>query len=196
MSYSFNTKIKFWREIFSFQSFNTKDEWIDYLPKFKNHCDIVFTYIANFDDIKLSNLTQYFVDILAETSGKCDELFNEVLQFMMFLQKEQIRMHTETFKEHEYIVKKIIVNPGGQLSLQSHEYRSEHWLIAEGNAEVIINEETFNLFENQHIFIPQGTKHRLSNRGDKNLIVIEMWFGDNLDENDIKRYEDIYKRNL
>tara|TARA_B100001175_G_C19506818_1_gene641354 strand:- start:2136 stop:2879 length:744 start_codon:yes stop_codon:yes gene_type:complete len=107
MSYSFNTKIKFWREIFSFQSFNTKDEWIDYLPKFKNHCDIVFTYIANFDDIKLSNLTQYFVDILAETSGKCDELFNEVLQFMMFLQKEQIRMHTETFKEHEYIVKKI-----------------------------------------------------------------------------------------
>jgi len=96
----------------------------------------------------------------------------------------------------EYIVKKIIVNPGGQLSLQSHEYRSEHWLIAEGNAEVIINEETFNLFENQHIFIPQGTKHRLSNRGDKNLIVIEMWFGDNLDENDIKRYEDIYKRNL
>ena len=96
----------------------------------------------------------------------------------------------------EYIVKKIIVNPGGQLSLQSHEYRSEHWLIAEGNAEVIINEETFNLFENQHIFIPQGAKHRLSNRGDKNLIVIEMWFGDNLDENDIKRYEDIYKRNL
>ena len=96
----------------------------------------------------------------------------------------------------EYIVKKIIVNPGGQLSLQSHEYRSEHWLIAKGNAEVIINEETFNLFENQHIFIPQGAKHRLSNRGDKNLIVIEMWFGDNLDENDIKRYEDIYKRNL
>jgi mannose-6-phosphate isomerase-like protein (cupin superfamily) len=95
---------------------------------------------------------------------------------------------------NRYAVKKIIVNPGGQLSLQSHKNRSEHWLIAEGNAEVIINEETFNLNENQHIFIPQGAKHRLINKGDKNLIVVEMWFGDNLDENDIKRYEDIYNR--
>ena len=96
----------------------------------------------------------------------------------------------------KYTVKKILVNPGGQLSLQSHEHRSEHWLIAEGNAEVIINDETYNLVENQHIFIPKGAKHGLANREDQNLIVIEMWFGDYLNENDIKRYEDIYKRNL
>ena len=96
----------------------------------------------------------------------------------------------------KYTVKKIIVNPGAQLSLQSHENRSEHWLIAEGSAEVTINRETFNLNENQHIFIPQGAKHRLSNKGTKTLIVVEMWFGDDLDENDIKRYEDIYNRVL
>jgi len=90
----------------------------------------------------------------------------------------------------KYTVKKLIVKPGGQLSLQSHEGRSEHWLIVEGNAEVIINEETFNLHENQHIFIPQGAKHRLANWGDQTLIVVEIWFGDKLDENDIKRYED------
>ena len=96
----------------------------------------------------------------------------------------------------KYTVKKIIVNPGSQLSLQSHKNRSEHWLIAQGNAEVVINEEKFNIQENHHIFIPQGAKHRLINRGDKILIVIEMWFGDSLDENDIKRYEDIYKRDL
>ena len=95
----------------------------------------------------------------------------------------------------KFTIKKIIVNPGGQLSLQSHKYRSEHWLIAEGVAEVIINEKTYNLNENEHIFIPQGSKHSLVNRGSKNLIVIEMWFGDNLDEEDIKRYEDIYGRN-
>tara|TARA_B100000029_G_scaffold347117_1_gene339467 strand:- start:834 stop:1181 length:348 start_codon:yes stop_codon:yes gene_type:complete len=94
----------------------------------------------------------------------------------------------------KYTVKKIIVNPGGQLSLQSHAHRSEHWLIAEGNAEVLINEKKFNLSANQHIFIPQGAKHRLANSGDQTLIVVEMWFGDNLDENDIKRYEDIYNR--
>ena len=90
----------------------------------------------------------------------------------------------------KHTVKKLIVEPGGQLSLQSHEGRSEHWLVAEGKAEVIINDETYNLIENQHIFIPQGAKHRLANRGDQTLVVIEMWFGEILDENDIKRYED------
>ena len=89
----------------------------------------------------------------------------------------------------KYTVKKLIVEPNSQLSLQSHEGRSEHWLVAEGKAKVVINDETYNLIENQHIFIPQGAKHRLANRGDQTLVVIEMWFGDLLDENDIKRYE-------
>tara|TARA_B100000579_G_scaffold408956_1_gene397538 strand:+ start:391 stop:738 length:348 start_codon:yes stop_codon:yes gene_type:complete len=93
-----------------------------------------------------------------------------------------------------HIVKKIIVKPGGQLSLQSHKHRSEHWVIAEGMAEVIINEDIYNLNENQHIFIPKGAKHRLTNNNDQILIVIETWHGDNLDENDIQRYEDIYNR--
>ena len=98
----------------------------------------------------------------------------------------------EVIKEgKKYTVKKLIVDPEGQLSLQSHEGRSEHWLVAEGKAEVIINDETYNLIENQHIFIPQGAKHRLANRGDQTLVVIEMWFGDILDENDIQRYEDL-----
>ena len=94
----------------------------------------------------------------------------------------------------KYIVKKIIVKPGGQLSLQSHQHRSEHWLIAEGEAEVIINDKTHNLLENENIFIPKCSKHRLTNRGSKNLVVVEMWFGDILDENDIVRYDDIYER--
>jgi len=95
----------------------------------------------------------------------------------------------------KYTVKKIIVHPGGKLSLQSHEHRSEHWLIASGVAEIIIGEKIYNLKENDNIFIPRGSKHRLANLGSDNLIVIEMWFGDKLDENDIKRYEDIYSRN-
>ena len=59
---------------------------------------------------------------------------------------------------------------------------------------MIIDDKTYNLRENDNIFIPKGSKHRLSNKGNINLIVIEMWYGDKLDENDIKRYEDIYKR--
>jgi len=58
----------------------------------------------------------------------------------------------------KYTLKKLIVNPNGQLSLQSHEGRSEHWIVVEGKAEVIINDETYNLEENQHIFIPKGAK--------------------------------------
>ena len=93
-----------------------------------------------------------------------------------------------------YLVKKIYVKPGGILSLQSHKYRSEHWIVAAGMAEVTVNNKVTTLSENQNIFIPKGAIHRIANKGDDDLIIIEMWYGDILDENDIKRYEDIYKR--
>ena len=94
----------------------------------------------------------------------------------------------------KYLVKKIYVKPGGILSLQSHKHRSEHWIVAKGNAEVTVNNTISNLTENDNIFIPKGAVHRMANKGDDDLIIIEMWYGDRLDENDIKRYEDIYKR--
>ena len=93
-----------------------------------------------------------------------------------------------------YLLKKIIVNSGGKLSLQSHQHRSEHWIIAEGEAEVTINNEIKILKENETIFIPKGSKHRLANELAKKLIIIELWYGDILDENDIERFEDIYER--
>ncbi len=93
-----------------------------------------------------------------------------------------------------YLVKKINVKPGGVLSLQSHEHRSEHWFVAQGSAEVTVNDKIYNLSENQNIFIPKGATHRMANRFETDLIIIEMWYGDKLDENDIKRYQDIYNR--
>ena len=94
----------------------------------------------------------------------------------------------------KFLVKKIFVKPGGVLSLQSHEHRSEHWIVAEGEAEVTIDNKVINLKENENIFIPKGAIHRMANRKDRDLVIIEMWYGDKLDENDIKRYEDIYER--
>ena len=94
----------------------------------------------------------------------------------------------------KFLVKKIFVKPGGVLSLQSHVHRSEHWIVAEGEAEVTIDNQLTNLKENDSIFIPKGAIHRMANRKDCNLVIIEMWYGDNLDENDIERYEDIYNR--
>ena len=93
-----------------------------------------------------------------------------------------------------FLVKKIFVKPGGMLSLQSHEHRSEHWIVAEGVVEVTLDNKTINLVENENIFIPKGAIHRMANRQDHDLVIIEMWYGEKLDENDIKRYEDIYER--
>ena len=93
-----------------------------------------------------------------------------------------------------FLVKKILINPGGVLSLQSHDHRSEHWIVAEGEAEVVIDDKILNLKENQNVFIPKGAVHRISNKTKMDLVIIEMWYGEKLDENDIKRYEDIYKR--
>ena len=93
-----------------------------------------------------------------------------------------------------FVVKNILVKPNCKLSLQSHEHRSEHWIIVEGRAEVNINGNIITLETNQSTYIPSETKHRLANNHDKNLILIEVWYGDNLDEEDITRYEDIYNR--
>ena len=93
-----------------------------------------------------------------------------------------------------FVVKNIVVKPYCKLSLQSHKHRSEHWVIVEGRAEVTINDKITTLEPNQSTYISSETKHRLANNYDKNLILIEVWYGDSLDEEDITRYEDIYNR--
>jgi len=96
--------------------------------------------------------------------------------------------------ESNYLIKRIIVNPKGKLSLQSHSHRSEHWIVVQGIAEVTINNRVKALKTNQNIFIPTRAQHRLANKEQLPLIVIEVWYGDILDENDIVRYDDIYNR--
>ncbi len=93
-----------------------------------------------------------------------------------------------------FVVKRIVVNPYGKLSLQSHKHRSEHWIIVEGRAEITINDKITTLEPNQSTYIPSEIKHRLANNYDKDLILIEVWYGKKLDEEDITRYEDIYNR--
>jgi mannose-1-phosphate guanylyltransferase / mannose-6-phosphate isomerase len=93
-----------------------------------------------------------------------------------------------------YLLKRIEVLPGEALSLQSHQHRSEHWTVVSGSAEVVRNQETFQLETNDSIDIPKGTKHRLGNSGSVPLVIIEIQFGHLLDEADISRYEDRYGR--
>ncbi|MDC3067843.1 mannose-1-phosphate guanylyltransferase/mannose-6-phosphate isomerase [Paracoccaceae bacterium] len=91
-------------------------------------------------------------------------------------------------------VKRIHVNPGASLSLQSHRYRSEHWVVVEGTAKVTIENLVKIVSAGQSIFVPLGAKHRMENPGIKPTVVIEIQIGSYLGEDDIVRYEDIYAR--
>lgn len=94
-----------------------------------------------------------------------------------------------------YNLKKIVVKPGQQPSYQYHHFRSEHWIIIDGEAEVTIDGQTKTYGKNQAIFIPVGSKHRVRNLSSTDdLIFIEVQTGSYFGEDDIVRVQDDYGR--
>ena len=91
-------------------------------------------------------------------------------------------------------VKRICVKPGASLSLQSHNHRSEHWIVVEGTAKVTIDEDIRLLTEGQSVYVPLGSVHRMENPGKMPMLLIEVQIGSYLGEDDIIRYEDDYAR--
>jgi len=91
-------------------------------------------------------------------------------------------------------VKRITVNPGEKLSLQMHHHRAEHWVVVTGTARVTNGEDVRLLTENESIYIPIGNTHRLENPGMVPLHLIEVQSGSYLGEDDIVRFDDVYKR--
>ena len=91
-----------------------------------------------------------------------------------------------------YKVKRITVEPGGKLSLQSHEHRSEHWVVVTGTAKITINDTVQSLEAGKSAYISIGSKHRLENETNELMALVEVQLGQYLGEDDIKRYEDIY----
>tara|TARA_A100000164_G_C21887743_1_gene763664 strand:+ start:250 stop:1737 length:1488 start_codon:yes stop_codon:yes gene_type:complete len=98
-------------------------------------------------------------------------------------------------EESFWKVKLIKVNPGESLSLQTHEFRSENWIVVSGTATVQVNEKKISLQKNQSISIPEGSMHRLTNKKSQDLKIIEVQVGSYLGEDDIKRFDDNYGRN-
>ncbi len=92
------------------------------------------------------------------------------------------------------VVKKLIVQPGKRMSLQSHGMRMERWIVTQGTALVTRGDEEFILHPGDGVLIPQHVKHRLSNRTEQELMVLEIQFGEYLSEDDIERFEDDYGR--
>ena len=93
-------------------------------------------------------------------------------------------------------VKRIVVQPGGRLSLQRHRLRQEHWFVVEGVAEVEVDGSACSLGPTDSVNIPLGAWHRLSNRGPQPLALIEIQTGTSFGEDDIERAADDYGRHL
>ena len=97
-------------------------------------------------------------------------------------------------RAERFQVKRIVVNPGCQLSLQMHHHRAEHWVVVRGTARVTRGEDVFLLGEDQSTYIPLGEIHRLDNPGHIPLELVEVQSGSYLGEDDITRLEDRYGR--
>ena len=90
--------------------------------------------------------------------------------------------------------KVISVQIGGQLSLQSHKHRAEHWVVVAGEPTITVNDSVKTYQTGEHVYIPKQAKHRLENHSNALVMIVEVQVGDYLGEDDIVRYDDIYGR--
>lgn len=97
--------------------------------------------------------------------------------------------------QNGFQAKVIEVNPGGRLSLQSHQHRAEHWVVVKGEPTVTVGDDVKQYQVSDHIFIPRQAKHRLENTTTDTIMIVEVQIGDYLGEDDIVRYDDVYGRN-
>lgn len=91
-------------------------------------------------------------------------------------------------------IKRISVNPGQQISLQRHNHRAEHWVVVRGTAHVTVDAQRFDLAQGSHCDIAQGQVHRIANRTQQPVEIVEVQFGSYLGEDDIERLQDDYGR--
>jgi mannose-1-phosphate guanylyltransferase len=144
-------------------------------------------------------------DALLVVDKKSDQKIKEIVENLTNENRKESVLHRKVFRPWGYYdsidsgkgyqVKRILVNPKAKLSLQKHQFRSEHWVIISGTAIITCGNEIFELTENQSTYIPRGEIHRLENQNNFPLEIIEIQTGSYLGEDDIIRLEDYYQRN-
>ncbi len=102
--------------------------------------------------------------------------------------------YTNLFNGNNFLIKELIVKPKGVLSLQKHFHRSEHWVITKGVPKITLNKKFFSKKPFETIFIPKGSIHRIQNKTNYTVRIMEAQLGSILKESDIVRYEDVYGR--
>ena len=157
----------------------------------KTRSDIPEQKICEENDIEL------IFDVGGGKTQSSSNLFKEAIDVFNFYKnytKKPWGSYLNLLKESNFLVKKILVDVNEEISYQSHEFRDEHWILVEGTLEVINGSSTRVLKSNDYDFIERGAKHRIKNIGTNTAVMIEVQFGDKIDENDIKRYDDKYGR--
>jgi mannose-1-phosphate guanylyltransferase/mannose-6-phosphate isomerase len=172
-------------------------------------CKNVFVHSANDGLIVTSGMEDVIVienndSILVQKMGESDSGVKKVVEYLKEKDYPELSDNVIGYRpwgkyeivvdQPSYKVKKITVNPNSKLSLQSHKRRSEHWVVVKGEASVVNGEESLELKEGESTFIPIGHRHRLENKKDENLEIVEVQSGDYLEEDDIIRYDDKYNR--
>ena len=102
--------------------------------------------------------------------------------------------YVNLFKGKNFLVKELTVNSKSSISLQKHNFRSEHWLITDGKPIITINKKKFYSKQNESVFVPRGAIHRIKNNFKKPVKIIEVQTGPILKETDIIRFQDVYGR--
>lgn len=188
------------------------DEITKYIPEHNDkieieskNCTVITNQTKNYSFMNCEDLI--LIDtrdaMLVFPKGKSDK----IADLLKVLKSEKPEMMTDFFSEtrhwgefevlrdsNHYKSKIIKVDPGQRISYQSHAKRSEHWILIKGEAEVVLNDQASQLKVGEHIFIPQGSKHRISNKTDDFVEFIEIQVGEYFGEDDIQRFSDDYGR--
>jgi mannose-1-phosphate guanylyltransferase/mannose-6-phosphate isomerase len=164
------------------------------------HSDDILTTVVGIDDIVVVAKP----DAVLVTSRSRSELVKDLVVSMRAKQRPEASEHIRMYRPwgwyqridrgSRFQVKRIMVQPGGRLSLQKHHHRAEHWVVVRGTAEVVVNQDAVMLHENESVYIPIGAVHRLTNPGRIPLELIEVQVGSYTGEDDIIRVEDVYGR--
>jgi mannose-1-phosphate guanylyltransferase len=143
-------------------------------------------------------------DSLLVADKKYSQKISNIVSKLNESNRKESNLHRKVYRPWGYYdsfdfgdgfqVKKLLINPGAKISLQKHQHRAEHWVIVKGLATITSGKKIIELKKNQSTFIPKGEIHRVENRQNTPLEIIEVQTGDYLGEDDIIRIEDDYHR--
>jgi len=162
------------------------------------HSQKVLTAVIGVSDIRVINTPDALLVTHKDFDQEVKQLISQIETreeyLNQYFSERPWGSYQVLFKDQNVQIKQIIVKNGRKLSLQKHSHRSEHWVVISGEGYVTRGNEYFPLRANESTFIPIGEVHRLENKADNDLIIIEIQTGNYLGEDDIIRYEDDYNR--